>query len=143
MADFSYFESRSGKPECSPEQIFNFVSDIRNFERFLPPGTVKNWRASDNDCSFTVPKMGDVNLSIAQKEKYNLVAYKGTAMKNNEFEIILRINRTGNNMADVKVALNAELNPMMKMIASQPIKQFLEMVIERIENFRCWEQEVR
>lgn len=140
MADVSYFESRTGKPDCSPEQIYYFVTDLRNFERFIPAGTIVGWKASIDSCSFTVPKMGDVNLSIIRKEAYNLVAYKGSALKNNDFEIVLHINRNDRDLSDIKVSLNAELNPMMKMIASKPIHQFLEMVIDRMENFNCWEE---
>ncbi|HLN21554.1 MAG TPA: hypothetical protein VK213_10720 [Bacteroidales bacterium] len=142
MADFSYFESRSGKPECTPEQIFNFVTDIRNFERFIPAGTIVDWQASKDRCSFSVPRMGEVKLGIAQKEEFNMVAFKGTALKNNDFEMVLHINRKTNDKADVKVSLNAALNPMMKMIASKPIGQFLEMIVDRIEKFNCWEEKV-
>lgn len=142
MAEHSYFESRSGKPSCTPEQIFSFVTDVRNFERFIPSGSVVDWKATQDSCSFTIPRVGDVSLSIVQKEENSLVAYKGNAIKNNNFDLILYISRKPDNKADVKAALNAELNPMMKMIASKPIRQFLEMIIDRIENFNCWDQAV-
>ena len=35
--------------------------------------------------------------------------------------------------------LSADLNPMMKMMASGPINQFLEILINEMENFRDWE----
>ena len=41
------------------------------------------------------------------------------------------------NTAEVKVLLNAELNPMMKMIAAKPIEQFLEMLIAEMEKFKA------
>lgn len=140
MADLSYFESRSGKPDCTPEQLFYFVTDLRNFERFIPAESVIGWKAEIESCSFTVPRLGDVNLNISQKEKYNFVAYTGNALKNNDFELVLHIRRRNDDKADVKVAVNAELNPMMKMVATRPIGQFLEMVIEKIESFNCWDE---
>ena len=42
--------------------------------------------------------------------------------------------------ADVKVTLSADLNPMMKMMASKPIGQFLEMLINEMESFRGWKE---
>jgi carbon monoxide dehydrogenase subunit G len=139
MSNLSYFESRSGKPDCTPEQVFNFFTDLRNFERFIPAGTVAGWNAEMDSCSFRVPQMGDVSLNIAQKEEYNFVAYKGSALKINDFELVVHIRRQSNDLADVKVALNAGLNPMMKMLASKPIGQFLGMLIDKIESFNCWE----
>jgi hypothetical protein len=67
------------------------------------------------------------------------VTYKGNALKNNDFELVVHISKRSNDLADVKVALNASLNPMMKMIASKPIGQFLDMLIDKIESFNCWE----
>lgn len=137
MADLSYFESRSGRPDCTPEEMFGFVTDIRNFQRFIPEGSVVDWEASRDSCSFRVPRMGKVNLRIVQEEKPGLVAYKGNALGNNDFDIVVHIRRNNIDKADVKVSLNAELNPMMKMIASKPIGQFLEMLVDRMENFSC------
>ncbi len=45
MSDLSYFESRSGKLNCNAEELFTFVTDIRNFEQFLPEVTINNWSA--------------------------------------------------------------------------------------------------
>jgi len=50
----------------------------------------------------------------------------------------LYISDNGKNPADVKVSLNADLNPMMKMMATKPIGQFLEMLIKEMESFRDW-----
>lgn len=137
MADLSYFESRSGRPDCTPEEMFAFISDIRNFERFIPAESVSEWEVTKDTCSFRVARMGKVNLRIVQVEEPELVAFKGNALGNNAFDIIVHIRRNTSDKADVKVALNAELNPMMKMIASKPIGQFLEMLIDRMENFSC------
>jgi hypothetical protein len=38
----------------------------------------------------------------------------------------------------VKVTLGADLNPMMKMMAVKPIRQFLEMLIDEMEKFTDW-----
>jgi hypothetical protein len=140
MSKNSHFESRTGNPDCTPEEIYYFVTDLRNFKRFVPDGTVTDWKADTDSCSFTVPRMGDVELAIVEREKDSRVTYRGNALGNNNFELILHITRKPDNLAGLKVALDAELNPMMKMIASGPIGQFLDMVVDRMENFNCREE---
>lgn len=140
MSSISHFESRHGSPECTPEQIYYFVTDIRNFERFVPAGSVRDWRADADSCSFSVPRVGDVELSIDRKEQNRLVVYKGNALRDNNFELFLHIDRKSDDHAGVKVTLDAGLNPMMKLVASRPIKDFLEVLIDRIENFNCWDE---
>jgi hypothetical protein len=136
----SYFESRSGEMDCTPEEVFYFMTDMRNFKRFVPSGAVSNYKDDINSCSFSVPQAGQVNVRLDKTEKYDLISYRGDALKENDFELMLHISRKPDNFATVKVTLNADLNPMIKMFASKPIAQFLEMVIDRMERLNCREE---
>ena len=138
MADLSYFESRSGKLTCNAEEVFAFVTDIRNFERFIPKGTINNWIAEKEWCSFSVSVLGTVNVRLAEKMKYNKVVFNGDALKKNDFSLVLAISDNNKNPAEVKVTLKADLNPMMKMMAAKPIDQFLQILIKEMENFGGW-----
>jgi hypothetical protein len=138
MDDLSYFESRSGKLSGTAKEVFNFVTDIRNFERFIPKGAIDNWQAERELCSFRVSMLGTVSFRLAEREMYNKVVYNGDALKKNDFSLVLHISDNVTNPADVKVSLNADLNPMMKMMATKPIGQFLEMLVNEMENFRDW-----
>ena len=139
MNDISYFESRSGKLTCTAEEVFNFVTDIRNFEQFIPQGTINNWQAESESCSFSVSMLGTVSLRLSEKVMYNKVVFTGDALKKNDFSLELHISDTVKNPAEVKVSLKADLNQMMKMMAAKPIGQFLEMLINEMESFRDWE----
>lgn len=139
MSDLSYFESRSGTVICTAEKLFMFVTDIRNFGRFIPAGTINNWSAEKESCSFSVSMLGTVSFRLSQKQMYKKVVFNGDALKKNDFELALNITDNNQNPASVIVTLNAELNPMMKMIAVKPIGQFLEMLISEMEKFTEWE----
>jgi hypothetical protein len=140
MSELSRYESRTGKLSITAEECFTFVSDIRNFERFIPQEPVSNWQSDRDSCSFSVSMLGTVSIHIVQKEEFCKVVFKGDALKKNDFELVLHILENINKIVDVKVVLNAELNPMMKMIAAKPIAQFLEMLISEMENFRGWNE---
>lgn len=123
---------------CNAEEVFSFVTDIRNFERFIPKGAINNWDAEKESCSFSVSMLGIVTVRLAEKEKNTKVVYTGDALKKEDFSLVLFISDKVNNSAEVKVSLSADLNPMMKMMANKPINQFLEMLIKEMENFRSW-----
>ena len=137
MSDISFFESRTGKVDSSAEDVYNFVTDIRNFEQFIPEGNIQNWNAGKESCSFSVAMIGTVNFRISSMEPGKVI-YSGDALKKNDFSIVLFISDNGNNATGVKLELNAELNPMMKMMAAKPIAQFLEIMINEMESFRGW-----
>jgi len=138
MSNLSYFESRSGKLTCSSEDVYAFVTDIRNFERFVPQGTISNWLSDRESCSFNVSMLGTVSLRLAEKEMFKKVVYNGDALKKNDFTLVLDIVNSAKNTAEVIVSLNADLNPMLKMMASKPIVQFLEMLVNEMEKFTDW-----
>lgn len=138
MGDISKFESRSGRVTSSAGEVFKFVTDIRNFERFIPKGTINNWNAEKESCSFSVSMLGTVTVKLVEKENFTRVVFNGDALKKNDFSLTLLINVTDKNLAEVKVKLSADLNPIMKTMAAKPIAQFLEMLIKEMENFRGW-----
>ena len=74
MDDLSYFESRSGMLTCNAEELFAFVTDIRNFGQFIPDGTITSWHAERELCSFSVSMVGTVTVRLAEKEKLNPVS---------------------------------------------------------------------
>jgi carbon monoxide dehydrogenase subunit G len=139
MSDLSYFESRTGKLTCNAKEVFFFVTDIRNFERFIPVGIISNWKAEKESCSFSVSMLGTLSVRLAEKERYTKVVFSGDALKKNDFLLTLNITDNVSDHAEVMILLSAELNPMMKMMAGKPIGQFLERLINEMEGFSDWE----
>jgi carbon monoxide dehydrogenase subunit G len=140
MSNLSIFESRSGKLSCNAEEVFAFVTDIRNFEQFIPEKTIDNWYAEKESCSFNVSMLGKVMVRLVEKEKCNKVVFNGDAFKKNDFSLTINITDNFKNPADVKIILSADLNEMMKLMASRPINQFMEILINEMESFRGWKE---
>jgi carbon monoxide dehydrogenase subunit G len=138
MSESSYFESRTGKLSCSTKEVFNFVTDIRNFERFIPEEKIDDWHAERDTCSFRVPMLGTVSVELVEKEVYSKVVFNGNALKNNDFTLELVIMNSDNDTSEVKVLLAADINPVLKMMASRPVSQFLEKLIDEMERFDDW-----
>jgi carbon monoxide dehydrogenase subunit G len=139
MSDISNYESRTGIVSCSPQGVFNFVTDLRNFNQFIPKDTINNWHAERESCSFNVAMAGTISVLLAEKETNNKVTYTGDALKKNDFTIILNIKSSGTDSSEVKLSLNADLNPVLKMMAAKPIEQFLGILITEMEKFGEWE----
>lgn len=142
MSDISVYESRTGTLSCTSAEVYNFVTDIRNFGQFIPDGTITQWQAERDSCSFSVSVVGVISLRIAGKEQHTKVVFNGDALKKNDFSLTLKISNGSSETAEVKIVLEAELNPMLKMLASKPIVQFLEILISEMEKFREWKNTV-
>jgi hypothetical protein len=140
MSSLSYFESRPGIVSCSAEEFFTFVTDIRNFEQFIPDGAINNFTADREQCSFSVSMLGTVSVRLEEKEPFSKVVFSGDALKKNDFLLTVLITDVNMEHPEIQVVLSADLNPMMKMMAVKPIKQFLEMLVNEMENFQGWKE---
>lgn len=129
------FESRIGKIQSSQEKVFNFLSDFNNFKQFIPGDKVNDWKSDTDSCSFKVSGIGEVGLEIIEKNPFELIKITGNGMASVEFFLWIQLKEPIDNDTRVKLTMKAELNPMMKMVASKPLKNFLELMIKYMEDF--------
>lgn len=132
------FESRTGSVNESAEKIYAFITDMRNFKRFLPEGKVENWVAGRENCSFEVPPVGKVSLRIISSEEFSVVKYGGDGLNNTEFFLWVQVKELKPGDSRVKITIKAELNPVLKMMASGPLNDFLEKLVKGMETFDDW-----
>jgi carbon monoxide dehydrogenase subunit G len=139
MAELSRFESRSASLSCTREKFYGFITDIRNFGRFIPADVIKNWEADEASCKFLVSGLGDLKLNIAGKEPYSLVKFAGNALMTIDFVLSSFITEGSSDRAKVTLVMEAQLNPIMKMMAAGPIEKFLETLVNEMEKFENWD----
>jgi len=139
MDNFSLYESRVGKIRSGAKEIFSFVTDMRNFSRFLSGHTIENWKASVDECSFEVSMVGEARIRIVQKDPCNTVKYTGYGLNNTQFYLWIQTKEVGDKDTRIKLTIKADLNPGLKMIASKPINDFLNKLVGGMEEFNDWE----
>ena len=138
MENLSVFESRIGKISEKSELIFIFLNDMRNFKQFLPEKKVENWIAEKDNCSFEISPVGKSKLKIAEKEPFKYVKYKGDGLNNTRFNLWVQLKEMSESDTRVKITIKAEINPMIKMMATKPLKDFLEKLVVGMESFKDW-----
>ena len=127
------FESKIGSVNNSKEKLYNFISDFKNFESLIPPDKVKNFLATEEECSFDVEYLGHTGLKIIEKEPYKLVKISGNETEKNKFFLWIQIKEVQPGDSRVKVTLEVDLPPMMKMIASKPLQSFVDTLVDQME----------
>jgi len=139
MDDMACYESRIGKIASGAKEIFSFVTDMRNFKRFLTEDIIDNWEASAGECSFEVSPVGKAKIQIARKDPFDTVKYTGYGLNNTEFYLWIQLKEIEEKDTRVKVTIKADLNPGLKMLASKPINDFLNKLVRGMEEFDDWE----
>ena len=138
MRSITRFESRTAKVNYSPEVVFNFATDLRNFRRFIPAGSFSDTDFKRDSCSFRVNTLGTVSFQLSDKVKFNKIVLSGNALMQNDFSIFIYLGESEGSSSEIRLTLEAEMNPMLKMIASEPVRQFLDILVNQMEKFEGW-----
>jgi len=128
-------ESRIGKVIYSDEEVYNFLTDFNNFKNLIPEDKVSNWKSDENSCSFTVSPIGETGIKIIEKEPYKLI--KLSSLENDKFNFIfwVQLKNVSEKDTRIKLTLEADLNPMIQMMAKKPLQEFLDKLIDQLEKY--------
>jgi carbon monoxide dehydrogenase subunit G len=138
MAGISTFESRTGKLSCNAGKAFDFLTDLRNFKRFIPGGTISDMVLEADSCSFKVDMMGMVKIHISEKTRPEKIVYSGIVPQVKDFSLTINIKDVSPEHSEAKLYIMAEINPFLKMMAAEPIRRVLGTIIDEMEKFREW-----
>lgn len=130
----SRFESKIGMINAPAESIFKFFSNFNNFEGIIPKDKIQNWQAGEDWCRFQVEPVGQLGLKIVEKEPNKLI--KISAMEGDSYQFLFWIQLKEIAIGDtrIKLTIQIDMNPMMKMMVSKQIQSFLDKMIDQLSN---------
>lgn len=113
----------------SEQEFFAIVSDMRNIPALLPEQAI-NVNADEDNLSFTVQGMGSIALRVSQRITYSLIQLVPVGKTPFQFVLSIKIAGLGNNCR-VMYEIDAELNPLMSMMAKRPLQNLVNMMAEK------------
>ncbi len=123
-------ESNTVAVNAPAEKVYNFLSDFRNFSELMPP-QIEDWKATSEDCSFTIKGMTQLGMKYKKKTPHSLIEVERNGRVPVDFT--LRCFIEGQQRSEVKFEFEAELNPMMKMLAERPLTNFLNLLTGKLQ----------
>ena len=112
------------------QDVYNFLSDFRNFEKLMPEQIV-NWHATESSCSFTIKGMTTLGMKIKNKIQYSLVEIEHSGKAPFDFTLKCVISDK-QEQSGVKLVLEADLSPILKMLAEKPLTNFLNLLVSKL-----------
>lgn len=127
--------SKQGQIKASEKDFFFFLSDLRNLDEFIPADKIEDWDASEDECSFTMPKVGSITLQITEKKPYHLIRVEPSGGSSPfGFKFFIQMKEMDAMDTRIKLTLRAELNMMMKTMFQGPIKKGLDQMVDTLSN---------
>ncbi|MFD0834130.1 SRPBCC family protein [Mariniflexile aquimaris] len=115
----------------SPEDVFNFLSEIKNFESLMPENISKFEVLSEDTFLFALKGMPEIILKKKESLPPNKIVL-GAAGGKIDFSLIGNITKKEDNSSDVQLEFTGDFNPMMAMMIKGPISKFIETLVTSI-----------
>jgi carbon monoxide dehydrogenase subunit G len=128
-------ESKIGKIKHSDEKVYNFLTDFNNFKNLIPEDKISNWKSDENSCSFSVNPIGETGIKIIEKEPFKLIKLKSLDGDKYNFTFWVQLKKLEEKDTRMKLTLEADLNPMIQMMAKKPLQEFLDKLIDQLEKY--------
>jgi hypothetical protein len=109
----------------SAQELFDLLTDVRNFEKLMPENIAKFEVIGDDAFIFGLKGMPEIKLKMKEKVAPNKVVL-GAASDKLPFTLTASIDAVSDNTSDVKLDFVGEFNPMMAMMIKGPIGKFIE-----------------
>ncbi|NCO62864.1 MAG: SRPBCC family protein [Flavobacteriales bacterium] len=117
--------------EKSSEDVFNFLSDIKNFETLMPENISKFEVLSEDTFLFALKGMPEIILKKKEVIPPNKIVL-GAAGGKLDFSLTGSIVELTETSSEVQLEFSGDFNPMMAMMIKGPINKFIETLATSI-----------
>jgi carbon monoxide dehydrogenase subunit G len=111
--------------EKPAQELFDLLTDVKNFERLMPENIAKFEVIGDDAFIFGLKGMPEIKLKMKEKVAPNKVVL-GAASEKLSFTLIANIEEVSNQSSSVKLDFEGDFNAMMAMMIKGPIGKFIE-----------------
>ncbi|NNK82956.1 MAG: SRPBCC family protein [Flavobacteriaceae bacterium] len=117
----------------SSQDVFDFLSDVKNFEKLMPENISKFEVLDEDKFLFALKGMPEIILKKKEINAPNKIVL-GAAGGKIDFSLTGFITETETDKSDVQLAFAGDFNPMMAMMIKGPISKFIETLVSSIPN---------
>lgn len=113
------------------EKVYAFLADLNNHQQLMPEN-IYNWSSTEDEASFTIQNMAKLAIKISSRiENKELIAIPSEKAP---FDVELKwtVADNGNGGTTASHIITADLNMMMKMLASGPLQKLADHQTERL-----------
>jgi ribosome-associated toxin RatA of RatAB toxin-antitoxin module len=118
----------------SAQELFDLLTDVRNFEKLMPDNIAKFEVIGEDAFIFGLKGMPEIKLKMKEKVAPNKVVL-GAASDKLPFTLTAVIDTVSEASSEVKLDFEGEFNPMMGMMIKGPIGKFIETLATNMTKF--------
>ncbi|MDR0266106.1 MAG: SRPBCC family protein [Sphingobacterium sp.] len=113
-------------------EVYAFLADLNNHEQLMPEN-IYNWSSTKDEARFTIQNMAKLALKVEERVENQVI--KLIPSEKAPFEVRLRweLQAVTDTITIATFIIDADLNMMMKMIASGPLQKLLDFQVNKLK----------
>ena len=112
----------------SAQHTFDFLTNLKNFEKLMPENISKFEVLNDDVFVFALKGMPEIELKKKEVVSPNKIVL-GAAGGKLDFSLTGNINEINENSCEIQLVFEGDFNPMMAMMIKGPISKFIETLV--------------
>jgi carbon monoxide dehydrogenase subunit G len=124
-------ETKKEISEHSAKQLFDFLTDLNNFEALMPEGKIEKWSSDAQECEFTIKGMARIGLRLQDTEAPHKIFIKSFGKVPFPFTLEINLNQIGEEQTETYMVFKGEINAFMKMMVEKPLTNFFNLLVEK------------
>lgn len=123
-------ESPKVTVQKSSNEIFEYLSDVKNFEHIMPEN-IDKFEAGEDSFLFALKGMPEIELKMQQAEAPHKIVL-GSANEKFPFSLSAAIEDASESSSNVQLLFDGKFNPMVAMMVKKPLQKFIDTLITNI-----------
>ncbi|WP_286848101.1 MULTISPECIES: SRPBCC family protein [Sphingobacterium] len=113
-------------------EVYAFLADLNNHEQLMPEN-IYNWSSTTDEARFTIQNMAKLALKVEERGENQFI--KLVPSEKAPFEVALRweLQVVADTVTKATFIIDADLNMMMKMIASGPLQKLVDFQVNKLK----------
>lgn len=114
------------------EEVYSFIADLNNHEQLMPEN-IYNWTSTADEARFTIKNMAKLSLKISQRIENKEVICIPSEEAPFEIKLAWKVSPVSENETKATFVIEAQLNMMMKMMASGPLQKLVDHQVKALK----------
>ena len=123
-------ESPKVTVQKNQQDLYNFLTNVENYEQLMPEGKEKFNVRSKDTFAFALKGMPEIELQIKETKAPELIVLGSTSDKFN-FSLEVVIESAGDQQSQAQLFFEGKFNAMMSMMVKGPLKKFIGTLAEK------------
>jgi hypothetical protein len=125
-------ESKKVTVSTNPQEVFTFLTNLKNFEQLMPKEKIEEFTATPQNCSFKIKGMTTIGMQLENTEPFTKIHILPFQKNPIDFDLTIYLDEIGMNQTQVYFIFKGNVNPMMELMVKNPLTNFFNILADNL-----------